>query len=249
MSVLTWSLISAFGVGLISLVGVITLVLKHQAIDRVIIFLVSLSAGAMMGGAFFHLLPEALDGQETLKVFINFLIGFCLFFILERILRWHHCHKEDGDCEVHGHLGWLNVIGDGLHNFIDGMIIFAGFAAGPEVGLAVLVSIILHEIPQEIGDFGVLLYSGFSRLKALAFNFISALTAVIGVLIAYFLYEKTQDAALFLMSFAAGGFVYIAASDLIPELHKEKRLTKSIFTFILFVVALVGMYFMKVWLE
>jgi len=242
------SLLAAFIVGLISFSGALSLAIKADKLKKVLIYLVSFSAGSMIGAAFFHLLPEILkEAEDTMTVFVFALVGFSLFFVLERILRWHHCH--DTDCHTHEHLGWMNLIGDGVHNLIDGMVIFASFLGGPTLGVPVTLSIILHEVPQELGDFGVLIYSGFSRKRALLYNFISACTAIVGVLLAYFLYSYNGLMSLFLIPFAAGGFIYIAASDLIPEIHKDNNSWRAFISYILFILALVFMFFMKVWFE
>jgi len=248
MSSLYLSILGAVIVGLVSFIGAVSLLLRGNFLNKIIIYLVAFSAGALMGGAFFHLLPEALDqGTEPISVFIWLMVGFCLFYIMERLLRWHHCHE--GDCDTHEHLGWLNVIGGGIHNIIDGMIIFAAFSVDINLGWSVLLSIILHEIPQELGDFGVLIYSGFSRAKALFYNFASAIVAVIGVFVAYFVSGYNPNFHYLLLPFAAGGFIYIAASDLIPELHKDNNTKRSLINFALFALALVFMYFAKIYFE
>ena len=243
---LIYSLLAALVVGLISFSGALSLAIKADKLNKILIYLVSFSAGSMIGAAFFHLLPEAIgDNSQPLLVFV--LVGFSLFFVLERILRWHHCHNSD--CQTHEHLGWMNLFGDGFHNLIDGMVIFAAFAGGPALGIPVTLSIILHEVPQELGDFGVLLYSGFSRKRALIYNFLSACVALIGVILAYLLYSVNGSISTFLLPFAAGGFIYIAASDLIPEIHKDNKASRAVISYSLFIVALVFMYFMKVWFE
>lgn len=241
MSILIWSIVSVVVVGLISFVGVLGLLIRQKLLHRLLLFLVALSAGSLLGGAFFHLLPESLSqGELPLTVFVYLIFGFSVFFVLERILRWHHCHNSD--CETHKHLGWLNLFGDGIHNLIDGMIIFAAFMVGPQLGVPITLSIILHEIPQELGDFGVLIYAGFTRFKALSYNFISALVSLVGVVLAYWLNSHNIDIKNFLLPFAAGGFIYIAASDLIPELHKEEKTFNSISAFLVFIMALVLMF-------
>jgi zinc and cadmium transporter len=245
MDTLILSIIAAGIVSLISLVGIATLAFKDRIIKTFLIFFVSFSAGGLMGGAFFHLIPEVLHecDDKFLLPFVYVIIGFSLFFILERILRWHHCH--DPKCETHKHIGHINLVGDFIHNIIDGVIIFSAFSAGPALGIPVTLSIIFHEIPQEIGDFGVLLYAGFKKSKALLYNFLTALSALIGVVIGYLLFENIEDINGFLLPFAAGGFIYIAASDLIPELHKEVKLSRAVFSFIIFFSALVLMLGLK----
>lgn len=248
MSAISYSLISAAVVSLLSIIGIITLAIKDKFLKKILILLVSLSAGSLIGGAFFHLMPEALNEcSSCLKIFVFMLVGFCSFFILERILRWHHCH--DKGCRTHYHLGFINLIGDGVHNIIDGIIVFSAFSVSPLVGFPVTVSIILHELPQEIGDFGVLLYSGFKKSKALLYNFITATTIFIGVLAGYFLFGHLENFNSFLLPFAAGGFLYIGASDLIPELHKVSSTKRSILSFIVFFIALVLMLAVKIYSE
>lgn len=238
------ALTAAFIVSALSLIGALSLFLKDKSLNSVLLLFVSFSAGSLMGGAFFHLLPEALDMESNASlVFFYLLCGFCLFFILERVLRWRHCHQEG--CETHEHLGWMNLIGDGLHNLIDGIVIMAAFAINPALGLTVTISIAFHEIPQELGDFGVLIFSGFSKAKALIYNFVSAGLSIFGVLIGFFLLDKIPGIQTFLLCFAAGGFIYISASDLIPEIHQEKATNKSILAFVVFLAALALMFVLK----
>ncbi|MFC1598475.1 ZIP family metal transporter [Patescibacteria group bacterium] len=241
MTALIYALISAFIVSLLAFVGIITLSLKEKFLKRILIYLVSFSAGGLMGGAFFHLLPESVEeGQEPLIVFSYAVIGFCLFFLIEKFLRWHHCH--DKQCDSSLHLGYINLIGDGVHNLIDGIIIITAYVVSPGLGIAATVSILFHELPQELGDFGVLLYSGFNKSKALLFNFLTALICVLGVLIGYLLINLIAGVTIILIPLAAGGFIYIAATDLIPELQKVLKTKHSILTFFVFIIALVLMF-------
>lgn len=225
-------------VSLISFVGVVTLALKEKLLKKVLFALVGFSAGALMGGAFFHLLPESLEGAGA-NAPLFLLAGFCLFFVLEKVLYWRHCH--DGKCRVHA-FTYLNLVGDGVHNFIDGLIIVASFSQSIPLGIATTFAVIMHEIPQELGEFGVLVYGGFSKMKALFYNFISALAAVLGAVVGFFLLAQMQVLAPLLLAFAAGGFIYIAASDLVPELHKEADVGKSLAAFAFFVAGILLMY-------
>lgn len=238
------ALISVAIISLLSFVGVLSLVLRDKWLNRALILFVSFSAGSLMGGAFFHLLPESLAERGPLKVFCFLLLGFCLFFILERILRWHHCHEEN--CASQKHLGWINLFGDGLHNFLDGLIVVSAFLVSPALGAAVTFSIIFHEIPHEFGNFGVLLYSGFRKGQALLYNFVAALLSFLGVFIGYFLLRSRPNWDEFLLAIAAGGFIYIAAADLIPELHKEKKFWSAVSSFLFFLLALFLMLIIKV---
>lgn len=249
MDTLFFSIIATLIISAISFVGVLTLFLKEKIIDKIIFYLVAISTGSLMGGAFIHLIPEALEDSEGIygveSILISVLVGFSLFFILERILHWHHCHKHGGDCSVHV-FTYLNLIGDGLHNFIDGLVIVAAFSLSVELGIATTIGVIVHEIPQEISDFGVLLYGGFSKTKALFFNFISAILAVLGALCGFALISIAQGLMPLLVGLTAGGFIYISASDLIPELHKESKLVKSLIAFGCFFAGVGLMYLLKI---
>ncbi len=237
-----FSLISVFLVSLLSILGIIFFVfLSKKDLQKVTFLAVSFSAGGLLGGAFFHLIPEALESQNSRSVFALVFVGFSIFYIMERFLLWHHCHKEN--CQTHKILGYQNLFGDGIHNFIDGLIIVSSFSVDTTLGMAVTISVILHEIPQEIGDFGVLLYSGFSKKKAIFFNFLSALLAFLGVIVGYFLIGKIENLVEIMLPLAGGGFIYIASADLIPELHREKNIWKSLGAFLLFVSAIGLMFF------
>jgi zinc and cadmium transporter len=247
MQALLNSLAATFIVSLISLAGIFSLALKDKLLKRILLLLVGFSAGAMLGGAFLHLIPESLETMSVTKVSLFILAGFAAFFIIERVLHWHHCHKE-GKCNVHM-FTYMSLIGDAVHNFIDGIIIAGSFVAGFPIGIVTTIAVISHEIPQELGDFGVLIYGGFSKIKAFAFNFISALTAVLGAVAGYFLSTFSESIASFLVPFAAGSFIYIAASDLIPELHKEPKLKKSMLSFLFFLAGIAFIYFARMIFE
>lgn len=219
-----YSFIAIAVVSLLSLIGVFTLLLKRLALSKIISFLVSFAAGGLLGDTFLHLLPEVVEKDGfSLKASSGLLLGILLFFILEKFISWRHCHVPTSSHHPHP-VGMMNLVGDGLHNFIDGMVIVSSFLVSTKLGLATSLAVILHEIPQEIGDFGVLLHAGFSRKKALIFNFLSAATAFLGGLIVL----RFQNPSDFLIPFTAGGFIYIAGSDLIPELHKETAPRKSL---------------------
>ncbi len=242
MAALFLIIISTFLVSLVSFIGVFTLSLKEKNLEKALFFLVSLSIGGLMGGAFLHLLPEAAEKFDNDEVFLYTLAGFFLFLIIEKIIHWRHCHKSH--CPIHV-FAYMNLIGDGIHNFIDGLIMAAGFIVSPGLGIASTVVIFLHEIPQEIGDFGVLVYGGFSRKKALIFNFLTALTAILGGVFGFYLLSFTEIASKFLLAFAAGGFLYIAASDLIPEIRKEVDIKKFLVNFGIIFLGILIMYFFK----
>ena len=223
-----YSLASVIIVSLISFVGIITLLVRQNQLNRILLFLVSFSAGALLGDAFIHLLPEAIISSGfTLPVSLSILTGILLFFVLEKFICWRHCHIPTSKTHPHP-LAFMNLIGDGFHNFIDGMIIAGSYLADYRIGITTTIAVILHEIPQEISDFGVLLHAGLSKKKAILYNFISALIAVLGALFVLALGSSEYFLNL-LVSFTVGGFIYLASSDLIPELHKETDPKKSVF--------------------
>jgi len=224
------------------LVGILFFVIKKKLTEKILLFLVALSAGTLMGGAFIHLMPEASEQLPSTVLFSLVLASFILFFLIEKLLHWRHCHKEV--CPVHT-FGYMNLIGDSIHNFIDGLIIAATFLIDVRLGVATSLAIAFHEIPQEIGDFGVLLYAGFKKAKALILNFSVALTAVAGALVGYFLSFSLGNLTMYLLPIAAGGFLYISTSDLIPEIRKEENLRKSLLSFACFLVGIAIMYLAK----
>jgi len=240
---LLWAIIASIIVSLISFIGILTLLLKERVLKNILVILLGFSAGGLIGGAFIHLLPEAIENNESTNTFFYTLIGFILFFLLERYFYWRHCHE--GKCDIHA-FTYLNLVGDGLHNFIDGLIIGASFVVGKKVGLITTIAIIMHEIPQELGDFGVLVYGGFSKFKALIYNFLSALTAVVGTVFGFYFSTKIGSVSVFLLPFAAGGFIYIASCDLIPELHKQDDYRKANVSMLFFVLGILLMVWLKV---
>jgi len=231
-------LISTIVVSLLSLIGVVTLSLKTNILKKILIILVSLSAGALLGGAFFHLIPESLENNSSMNTMGYVLVGFIIFFFIEKILHWRHCH--DNDCKIHS-FAYTNLVGDSIHNFIDGLVIAASFNASMSLGISTTLAVVLHEIPQEIGDFGVLIHSGIEKKKALLFNFLTALFAVLGGLIGS-IFNTNQILLNLLIPIAAGGFIYISSSDLIPEIHKEKNKKKWTISFITFLFGILMMF-------
>ena len=242
MTIFSNILISVIFVSLLSFVGVFFLALKKEILNKFLSIFVSFACGSLLGGAFFHLLPESVE-QLGENAFVWTMLSFLLFFVLEKFLFWRHCHKEH--CEVHT-FTYLNLIGDGLHNFIDGAIIAASFLVDFSLGISTTLAVIFHEIPQEIGDFCILIYGGWERKKALMFNFISALMSVVGALAVYFFSNQISGLIPILLSFAAGGFIYIASVDLIPELHKTQESSKSIIQFFSLVGGIVLMWLFKI---
>ncbi len=234
MMVLLRIIFATFFVSLISLIGALTLFIKKKYLEKNLFLLISLSIGALLGGAFLHLIPEAAELNDGIYGFI--ILGFFSFFVIERVFHWRHCHKNN--CKVHS-FAYINLFGDVIHNFLDGIIIAAGFLAGPVTGTASAFAIAMHEIPQELGDFGVLVYAGFSKKKALIFNFFTALTALIGGLLGYYLLSSIEFLMPYLLSIAAGGFVYIAASDLVPELKKVESLKHTLLNLLMILAGVI----------
>ncbi|MEM3364293.1 MAG: ZIP family metal transporter [Candidatus Micrarchaeia archaeon] len=241
-------------ISLLSLSGVLLLGMKKDLMRKALIFLIAFAVGAMMGGALLHLMPEAIEEIDVMAAFILLFIGFMLFFVIEKFLHWRHCHE--GDCKIHGGsitgkkgkikpAAYLNLIGDSVHNFIDGVIIAVSFVTSIEVGIASAIAIALHEIPQEFGDFAVLVHSGIKPKKALIYNLFTAFTAVVGGIAGYFFLTAVTSATPYLLTIAAGGFLYIAAADLVPELHNEIRPHTSAIQFIAILLGFVLMYLMK----
>ena len=246
MNNLIATLASVTVVSLIAFIGIIFIGLKEEKLKRLTMVLVGFSSGTLLGGAFLHLLPESLNpGNDPITVFWYVIVGIVIFFALEKFLYWRHCHEKE--CPTHTFV-YLNLIGDGIHNFIDGMVIAATFMLSFELGFATTLAVIFHEVPQEIGDFGVLVYGGLSKKKALTFNFISAITAILGALATYFL-TYLRSIETLLVPFAAGGFIYIAATDLLPELHKKAHAGESIVQLIVILLGIALMAFLKIAFE
>lgn len=230
--------VSVLLVSLVSFSGVLTLSLKKKKIKQISIFLVSFAAGALLGDAFIHLIPEAFEKMGVeLKTSFFILLGILLFFVLEKFLHWRHCHLPT--TKEHPHpLATMNLFGDALHNFIDGLLIGATYMISFPLGAATTLAIIFHEIPQEIGDFGVLIHAGFSIRKALLFNFFSAIIAVLGAVVSLVVGPHIESYALSLLPITAGGFIYIAGSDLIPELKHEHQFKSSLWQFLLIILGM-----------
>ncbi len=228
MTIWFYALLSVFIISLISLIGIATFAIRQDKLERMLVYFVSLSTGTLLGDAFIHLIPEAFnDSSKKLSVSFSILSGILVFFILEKFIHWRHCHKMPSKKHPHP-FSYVILIGDGVHNFIDGMIVAAGFIVSIPVGMATVLAVIFHEIPHEIGNFGSLVYGGFSKTRALFFNFLSSLFAVIGALLVLVINLNVSRVSEFLVPFAAGGFIYVASSDLIPEMHKQVTVKKSL---------------------
>ncbi len=208
-----------------SLVGAIGLQLRNDVLQKSLVFLVPFAAGALLGDAFFHIIPElAEDGGFEFTASLALVLGLVIFFALEKVLHWHHAHYPHGDV-IHP-VAMSNLVGDGLHNLLDGSLIGASYLVSPTVGLATTIAVVLHEIPQELGDFGILVHSGVEPKRALRLNLLTGSMAVVGAVLALLSGDALSEELL--LPVAAGAFIYIASTDLLPELHKEPEPRKSL---------------------
>lgn len=220
MAKLTWILLGGILMSGLSLVGSLTIVLSAGALERILLPLVSLAAGSLLGGAFFHMIPHASAAMPPVGAAVYILAGFTAFLALEQLLHWHHCHRESAGCRRP--VTYLILLGDALHNFMGGLGVASIFMVDPRAGVIAWLAEAAHEIPQELGDFGILVHGGWSWGRALAANLASGLTFLVGAVLAYVLSLRADVSALAL--FAAGNFIYIGASDLIPEIKASPRL-------------------------
>jgi len=245
MNGLVLILIATLANTLIGFIGVISLWLSDRLMNKLLVLLMAFSAGSLLGGAFFHLLAEAVEAIEPFNAMVYTLTGFVLFFFIEGYFHWHRC----GHCEHP--FTYLMLIGDSIHNLIDGLVIAAGFFVSPWLGFITAMMIIAHEVPQEMGLFGVLIYGKHKKPKALLYSFLAQSTCIIGGVIGYFLSAKAEVFSHFLLPFAAGGFIYIAASDLIPEMHRlhEGNLKRALLSIIPFLSGIGLMLALKVFFE
>ncbi|MBI2499635.1 ZIP family metal transporter [Candidatus Woesearchaeota archaeon] len=239
VNVLVYIFLSVLLVSVVSLIGVTILGLSKKLFESILLILVAFAAGSMLGAAFFDLIPEGLENIGTNKVMPLILLGIIIFFIVERVIQWHHFHEE---CEVHP-VSYLILVGDAVHNFGDGVIIAASYLIDFNLGLISTLAIIFHEIPQELGDFAILIKSGFSKAKALLYNFLSAVMAILGAVLTYFASNVIEGIIPYLISVAAGGFIYIAVADLLPGLHKETDKKKLILHLLFLIMGILFIFY------
>jgi len=226
------SLFSVFIVSAVSLVGMATFLLREHQVRRLLLTFIAFSTGALLGDVFIHILPEMVAKPEGIAMqFLLVLGGILLSFVIEKVIHWRHCHCSALP-ERSGHIhpvGIMNLVGDALHNFIDGALIAGSYLISPQIGMTTTVAVLLHEIPQEIGDFAILLFSGFTAKRALFLNFVTACIAFLGAAVVLLTAKTIPMLEWILLPLAAGNFLYLAGSDLIPELHKETRLSHAFF--------------------
>lgn len=259
-----YGFIAIFLIGALSLIGIFMISLKEKTLDNILFILVAFATGTILATALFDLIPESVHHLEELAnfslnhVFGFTILGYVVFFIVERFIYWFHGHAHQKENEYVCYdtvtenldkpvekgskiknFALLNLFGDGLHNFLDGVIIIVAFTTGIGNGIVITLAVLFHELPQEVGDFGILLYGGFSKTKALFFNFTSAMVALLGGLFALFLSSILEAFNLFFLAFSGGGFLYLASTELMPELLKQKKLKKSVSQALIFLAGII----------
>jgi zinc and cadmium transporter len=205
--------------------------------------LISYATGTLLGAAFLGMIPHAIEHTQASSILTTILIGIVLFFLLEKLVIWRHCHN--GECEIHGVAGPLILFGDAFHNFVDGIVITAAFLINIPLGLATALAVIVHEVPQEIGDFAILLDSGYSKQKAFLYNLLSSLTTLLGAIISFFFLKASKTAVPYILAISAASFIYIAMADLIPALHQKISIKDSIRQFTLFLAGIGTILFFR----
>jgi zinc and cadmium transporter len=234
MTTFFWIFFSGLLMSAIALVGSLTLVLQEATLKKILLPLVALAAGTLLGGALLHMIPAAIEKSGNhVSIYLWILLGFTLFLALEQFLHWHHCHRTPSE---HRPLTYLILIADGVHNFVGGLAVAGAFLIDVRVGVTTWLAAAAHEVPQELGDFGILIHGGWKKSKALLYNLLSGLTFLVGGLLAYgasFTFDMT-----FLLPFAAGNFIYIAAADLIPEIKHEENARLNVIHFLSFLIGI-----------
>jgi len=246
MSIYFYTIASIAIISLISFVGILAIGLSPEKLKKITLWLVSLSAGTLLGDSFLHLLPEATAKNNDLTVWFMLIAGMLVFFVLEKFIHWRHCHISTSDNHPHP-VGLMNMVGDALHNFIDGVIIAGSFIISIPLGLATSIAVIAHEIPQEIGDFGVLIHAGYTKKRAIFLNFLISLTALAGAIITLTIGTKIDSLIGYIAPFTAGGFIYIATADLIPEMRKETGLYQSFTQLVFLIIGIIVMLGLKLY--
>jgi zinc and cadmium transporter len=240
MQVWLYTIISVLIVSSLSLLGLIAFPFGEEKIKKFLIWTVAFAAGTLLGDAFLHLIPESYKNGGDVSVAFSLMGGILAFFILEKFIHWHHCHEID--CEEHNRsFSYVIMFGDAMHNFIDGMIIAASYLVSIPIGIATTMAVVCHEIPHEVGDFASMLFCGFSKRKALLYNFLAGIVAIFGAILVLIINTNIENMTHYLIPFAAGGFIYVASADLIPELHKHTEIKKSFWQLVTFVLGILGM--------
>ena len=240
-----YALLSAVIVSLVTFLGILFLAFKTEKLQKIVFILVSFAVGSLLGSAFFVLIPESYHLMPDSYIpGLMIVVGVLTMFILEKFIHWKHGHDLH-NLNKEAPLGYISLVTDSLHNFVDGILIASAWAISPEIGMVTTLSVIVHEVPQEISDFGILIYAGFSKKKALFFNFLAAVTAILGVLFTAWLGHHFQNITNYILPMAAGGFIYLAGSDLIPQLHKEKSTRRNLIQFLAIIAGFAMMFFIS----
>ncbi len=239
-----YSILSVTIISLVSLIGVIILAFNKKVTESKLLYLVSFSAGSILGGAFYHLLPESLETHNIITVSTLALAGIFTSYSIEILINWRQNKLQTNESHPQAFI-YMNLLGDGIHNFIDGMVVAGAFQISNKLGLVTSIAIILHEIPQEIGDFAVLMYGGIETRKALFYNLLSGTTAIFGAIVSLTLSQYVAELSGFLIPFAFGNFLYIAGSDLIPKLRDEKNLSHSLVQLLFMVAGVLLLYTLR----
>jgi zinc and cadmium transporter len=227
MHLLLWIIIFSLLGSVGAVCGAALLLLFPEGVRRTLLpSLISYATGTLLGAAFLGMIPHALEHTQASPILATVLVGIIIFFLLEKLVLWHHCHERE--CEARGSAGPLILFGDAFHNFVDGVVITTAFLVSIPFGITASLAVITHEIPQEIGDFGILLDSGYKKQKAMLYNFLSSATTVPGAIIAYFFLRTTQAAVPYILALSAASFIYIALADLIPTLHRKLAVSEII---------------------
>ncbi len=244
MSPIFLSLASVLGVTLLSLIGIVFFLIDERIMKKSLLYFVSFSTGALLGDVFLHMIPEFAEEEGFLVAAMPVvLLGIVFSFCVEKIIHWRHCHLEpEEDTGHHHHVGTMSILGETVHNLIDGIIIAASYMASIPLGISTTIAIVFHEIPHEVGNFAVLLHSGFTKKRALMLNLLSACAGILGTLAVLFASTTTQGIQPYLLPFAAGNLLYIAGSDLIPELHRSTRLSQGVIQLIAMLIGIGSMY-------
>lgn len=227
-----------------TLAGAALLLVTPAAVrDRLVPLLISYATGTLLAAAFLGMIPAGLERAPAAEVLAAVLAGIVLFFVLEKLVLWRHCH--DSNCEAHGQAAPLILIGDAFHNFVDGVVIAAAFLTSVPLGVATAIAVIAHEIPQEIGDFAILLENGYSRARALLLNTLSAATTLPGAVLAYLWLAEAQSLVPYVLALSAASFIYIATADLVPSLHRKFNLSSSVIQTALLLAGIGTIAFLK----
>jgi len=246
-----YTLVATILVSLSSFIGIFTISLNEKTLHKVLTILVAYSAGTILGAALFDLLPEAVELVDETLVYPIIAFGFVFFLLLERTLYWYHGHGHGHELEEEGitkDFAYLNLLGDFVHNFIDGMIIAASFTNSVTIGVSAAIAVMFHELPQEMGDYGILVYAGMERRRALILNFLAAVSVVVGGVFGSFFIGAVDNLEGYMVAFSAGAFIFLSASELIPEMHEKNDRGRALIQLLVLILGMFTIYMLGIWL-